>query len=210
MMVFTVLITGGIGSGKSEVSRYLESQGVPVYDSDSRTKRLYNGELGFRLEKAFGQSLRDLSGKIDFKLIAALIFKDEQALKKLEGIVHPAVIQDFENWASEVLSVEDWQGYAGTKPFVCMESAIALDKPLFDGMFSKTVAVVASEETRISRACRRDGCDPEKIKERIRCQRLDYSKADYIINNDGDLNELTSEVDEVFRQIAAEQSCNKQ
>ncbi len=205
MMAFTVLITGGIGSGKSEVSGYLESQGVPVYDSDSRTKRLYDGELGKRLEKAFGQSLRDSSGKIDFKLIASLIFNDKHSLEKLETLVHPAVIEDFERWSEDVLDSSDWKGYAGTKPFVCMESAIALEKPLFAGRFNAVVAVTASEETRIRRACHRDGCDPEKIKERIKCQHSDCSKADYIINNDGSQEELTAEVDKVFRQIAAMQ-----
>ncbi len=208
-MAYTVLITGGIGSGKSEVSRYLESQGVPVYDSDSRTKRLYDGELGYRLENAFGQSLRDGSGKIDFKLLAALIFNDERSLRKLEEIVHPAVLDDFEHWTSDVLSAEDWKGYAGTEPLVCMESAIALDKPLFNGRFNKTIAVTASEEMRIRRASLRDECEPEKIKKRINCQYLDFSKADYIINNNGSLDELTSETDKVFRLIAAEQSCNK-
>lgn len=204
-MADAVLITGGIGSGKSVASKYLESQGVPVYDSDGRTKSLYGGELGFRLEEAFGQPLRDSSGKIDFKLIASLIFNDKHLLEKLEAIVHPAVIEDFESWEADVLAAVDWKGYAGTKPFVCMESAIALEKPLFAGRFNIVVAVTASEETRIRRACLRDGCDAESIKKRIHCQRLDYSKADYIINNDGSPEELTAEVDKVFRQIAAMQ-----
>ena len=49
MMALTILITGGIGSGKSVVSGILRALGIPVYDTDSRTKALYEGELGMRL-----------------------------------------------------------------------------------------------------------------------------------------------------------------
>ena len=63
----TVLVTGGIGSGKSAVCAYLASRGVPVYDSDSRTKALYDTDPALlpALEKAFGTSLRSPSGELD-------------------------------------------------------------------------------------------------------------------------------------------------
>ena len=91
----TILITGGIGSGKSVLSRYLESRGVPVYDSDSRAKALYDSEMGEAVESLFGVCLRDGNGRFDRKALASLVFADRSKLEKLEGIVHPAVLKDF-------------------------------------------------------------------------------------------------------------------
>ena len=63
----TIAVTGGIGSGKSEVCSILSSRGIPVYDSDSAAKRLYreDGSLLDSVEGVFGQSFRDLSGEPD-------------------------------------------------------------------------------------------------------------------------------------------------
>ena len=62
----TVIITGGIGSGKSRVCAYLASRGVPVYDSDARTKSLYerHPDLVDRMEEALGVPLRDAQGSL--------------------------------------------------------------------------------------------------------------------------------------------------
>ena len=67
MMALTILITGGIGSGKSVVSGILRALGIPVYDTDSRTKALYEGELGMRLEEDLGQKLHTADGHFDRK-----------------------------------------------------------------------------------------------------------------------------------------------
>ena len=88
MMALTILITGGIGSGKSVVSGILRALGIPVYDTDSRTKALYEGELGMRLEEELGQKLHTADGHFDRKALAALIFSDRQVLDKVEEIVH--------------------------------------------------------------------------------------------------------------------------
>ena len=76
----TILITGGIGSGKSVLSRYLESRGVPVYDSDSRAKALYDSEMGEAVESLFGVCLRDGNGRFDRKALASLVFSDSRKL----------------------------------------------------------------------------------------------------------------------------------
>lgn len=102
MKSLTLLITGGIGSGKSLVSRYMEELGVPVYDSDSRTKALYDGELLSRLETALGARLRTEDGRFDKRELARLIFSDNVNMSKMEQVVYPAVIEDFEAWKNEV------------------------------------------------------------------------------------------------------------
>ena len=92
--VCSVLLTGGIGSGKSAVASYLESKGIPVYDSDSRTKALYDSDpdLVPSLERALGVSLRKEDGSFDRKALSSVIFSDKKALSKVESIVHPAVL----------------------------------------------------------------------------------------------------------------------
>lgn len=182
MMALTILITGGIGSGKSVVSGILRALGIPVYDTDSRTKALYEGELGMRLEEDLGQKLHTADGHFDRKAFAALIFSDRQVLDKVEEIVHPAVLRDFENWKEKQES-----------QIVCMESAIALEKPLFNGSYDFVVIVNAPEDLRIRRACNRDGSDETSIRKRIQNQKVDLQKANFIIENDDGLDKLEAQ-----------------
>lgn len=197
MKSLTLLITGGIGSGKSLVSRYMEELGVPVYDSDSRTKALYEGELLSRLETALGTRLRTEDGRFDKRELARLIFSDNVNMSKMERVVYPAVIEDFEAWKNEVS--EDI-GKCGGK-IVAMESALALTKPAFSGIFDIVLAVRAPEELRVKRACERDGVDEAAVRERIRNQSVDVSAADYIIDNDGTPEELRAKTEAVLREI---------
>lgn len=197
MKSLTLLITGGIGSGKSLVSRYMEELGVPVYDSDSRTKALYEGELLSRLETALGARLRTEDGRFDKKALARLIFSDNVNMSKMERVVYPAVIEDFEAWKNEVA---DDIGKSGGK-IVAMESALALAKPAFSGIFDIVLAVRAPEELRVKRACERDGVDEAAVRERIRNQSVDVSAADYIIDNDGTPEELRAKTEAVLREI---------
>lgn len=197
MKSLTLLITGGIGSGKSLVSRYMEELGVPVYDSDSRTKALYEGELLSRLETALGARLRTEEGRFDKRALARLIFSDNVNMSKMEQVVYPAVIEDFAAWKNEVS--EDI-GKCGGK-IVAMESALALTKPAFSGIFDIVLAVRAPEELRVKRACERDGVDETAVRERIRNQSVDVSAADYIIDNDGTPEELRAKTEAVLREI---------
>ena len=182
MKTLTILITGGIGSGKSVVSEILRGRGIPVYDTDSRTKYLYEGDLGMQLETYLGHKLHTADGHFDRKALASLIFSDRQILERVEEIVHPAVLNDFEFWKK-----------AQKCRIVCMESAIALEKPLFNESYDFVVIVNAPEDIRIRRACTRDGSDEASIRKRVRNQKVDLSKADFIIENDGGLDKLEAQ-----------------
>lgn len=188
----TVLVTGGIGSGKSEVCRHLSSLGYPVYDSDSRAKRLYDESPGLaeRVDAAFGGGLLDASGRIDRKALAAKVFADEAALRLLEAIVHPEVLADFLRWRE-----------AQDAPVVIMESAIAAGLPLFAGQFDAVVLVDAPEEVRVERACRRDGVAREAALERVRAQHFDRDAADAVIVNDGSFEDLVLRTDEALEKL---------
>ena len=196
----TVILTGGMGSGKSAVCAVLKARGVPVYDSDSRTKSLYDRDpaLVGRLESALGTGLRAPDGRLDRAKLASLIFQDPERKAVVESIVHPAVLADFRRW-------KRWhrpKGWTyGPVPFVVLESAIILSCPVFDGLGDRTVLVEASEEVRLARAVARDGSDPEAALRRIRQQHFDLSRVDVVLRNEGSLEELAVETDRVFLNL---------
>lgn len=178
--MLTVIVTGLIGSGKSAVCALLSKRGIPVYDSDSRTKALYESVPGLkeRIEAELG---------VPFSSLAKVIFSSAVAREKLEAIVYPLVREDFEAW-------RDAQTGA---PFVVLESAIILSKPIFDGIADAVVAVTAKEEVRLERLLAR-GLSREDALRRISAQSIDLSKANVIIENDGTLQDLSRRVGRVF------------
>ena len=196
----TVILTGGMGSGKSAVCAVLKARGVPVYDSDSRTKSLYDRDpaLVGALEAALGTGLRAADGRLDRAKLASLIFQDPARRAAVEAVVHPAVLADFRRW-------KRWhrpKGWTyGPVPFVVLESAIILSCPVFDGVGDRTVLVDASEEVRLARAVARDGSAPEAVLRRIRQQRFDLSRVDAVLPNDGSLEDLAAATDRIFLNL---------
>ena len=182
-----VLLTGGIGSGKSVAARILSQLGAFVYDSDSAVHTLYrdNAMLRAGLAELFGTEVLTPQG-VNRKLLSEKVFSDAEALKVLEDLVHPAVKEDFLVRAAE----------GGAKVAV-MESAIAASKPLFNGFFDKTVLIDAPLLLRIDRASQRDRVPSEQVLERIAMQTMPEN-ADYTIVNDGDMDSLASQVKNVY------------
>ncbi len=196
MTMLRIGLTGGIGSGKSTVSRMFAALGVPVYDSDSAAKRLMvtSPELISSIVGLFGShSYRD--GILDRAYLASRVFTDEDLLRELNALVHPAVADHFRKWASEM----DSEGY----PYVIHESAILFESGLAVSM-DYTVTVSAPVEVRIARAVLRDASDPEKIKARMAHQMDDAERealADYVIHS-GEYDILMPQVielDKIFR-----------
>lgn len=191
-----VLVTGGIGSGKTVVCRTLESLGVPVYYSDRRAKAIYDlrPDIVDTLEASWGIPLRDSASKVDLKAIAAAIFSDREKLLLVESLVHPAVARDFSDWA---------EARRESAPFVVMESAIALSKPGFGDLFSKVVLVVNPDlERRMSMIMERDGAAQEDIATRMDSQEsVPAGKADYIIVNDSTLENLRLLAGRLFNSL---------
>lgn len=181
--VLTLGCTGGIGSGKSYVSRIFARLGYPVYFSDDRAKRLYDTDP-LLLEQIVGLLGADVleGGKINRKVMAGKIFGDETLLRQVEGFVHPAVLRDFQNWKEEVCRVLEAKG---RKPaFVVFESAILLESQLVKGCSDKVLHVKAPYELRIERVMGRDGVSREQVEERISHQWSDGqrdSMADFVI-----------------------------
>lgn len=190
-------ITGGIGSGKSTVCRLFAQRGIAVYDSDSEAKRLMADDAGLRsaVVARFGAETYP-DGVLDRARLAACVFSDARALADLNALVHPVVIRDFAAWA------ERQEG-----PYVILESAILFEAGL-QGSVDRSIAVLAPVELRIQRACRRDGCDEARIRERVAAQMTDDDLcrlADYTMVNilETDLEPSVAYLDGLFRRQAA-------
>lgn len=185
----TVIVTGGIGSGKSAVCALLKKRGVPVYDCDAKAKELYGRRpsLVSRLEKALGAPLRGTDGKLDKARLAALIFSDSRARETVEGMVYPILLQDIRRWQKRQSAA--WGA---------LESAVILSKPVFDGVADGVVLVEAPQELRIARVMQRDGLGREAVIGRIRSQEIPREKADVLLANDGTPQALSEAVERVF------------
>lgn len=186
----TVILTGLIGSGKSAVSALLRKRGIPVYDSDSRTKQLYarRPSLVRRLEEALGVPIRTEEGKLDRTRLAGVIFSDDSARETVESIVYPAVLQDFIRWREK----------QGGVPFVVLESAVILSKPVFDGVGDAVVLVTASEELRLRRVMARDGAGEARVRSRMAAQEIPMDRVQVILENNGSPESLSEAVERVF------------
>lgn len=190
---YIIGVTGGIGSGKSVVSRLLCLMGVPVYDCDSEAKRLMNENPAVRaaLVGAVGYNVYDAEGRLDRASLASYMFGDAQRVEVVNGIVHPVVRADFKRWA--------WQT---DRMVVAVESAI-----LFEAGMSADVDAVwlvhAPDNIRLQRAVQRDVSNEEAVRHRMRCQmsELEFRKqADKIIYNDG-TRSLIAQTADLLREI---------
>lgn len=186
-----LVVTGGIGSGKSEVCRILQEEfGCGVYNADLSVKRLYDAHptLLTGLEELLGESLRDEHGRFVPARLASRIFEDRNLLLEVESLVFPALTDDFNAWAKD----------HADERFVVFESATILEKPQLAGFGDRVLVVDAPLDTRLERACMRDGADKEKISARMKNQTLmngisegrDCARADRIISNVGSLEDL--------------------
>ena len=111
-------LTGGIGSGKTVVSTLLGVMGIPVYDSDDRTKELYDSDESLKaaLTARFGESLY-AEGRLNRSLLASIIFTDIEALSFINKVVHPIVEADYRKWAEQKLHM-----WCRNRPF-CLKRA---------------------------------------------------------------------------------------
>lgn len=172
-------ITGGIGSGKSFVSRCLkEGFSVQVYDTDREAKRLMLEHEGIRADliALLGEEVYTAAG-LNKPLLAAYIFSSPENAQKVNAIVHPRVKEDFRNWAFR-------QEQAGCQ-LVGVESAILFESG-FDREVDKTLTVSAPLELRIARVMERDRVSREQVLERITAQISDEERnrlSDFSVEN---------------------------
>ena len=172
-------ITGGIGSGKSVISKELRRMGYEVYDTDSEAKRLIVENVQIR------RNIEDLLGKEVYKdnvyqtqIVASKVFANKSLLVQLNAIVHPAVRKDILSRAQDFIN--------NTTSLYFIECAILYTAHL-DDICDKVVAITAPEAIRLERTIARDSSGKDEVRARMRMQDVehDIQRADIIINNDG-------------------------
>ena len=183
-------ITGGIGSGKTEVCKIFERMGVPVLSADSIAKEIsnYDPRVKQLLVKLLGPQAYTSEGVLDRPFVASKVFSSESVQKKINAIIHPRVEDEVQSRFSEMER-------SGT-PIGIVEAALIYEAGL-DRLLDAVVVVDAAEENRINRVINRDTSTKSAVLDRIKSQ-MDPSaklkKADYIVHNDGTIEELEQRV----------------
>ncbi len=169
-----IAIVGGIGSGKSVVSRMVRIMGYEVYDCDSRAKQLMDAsdDIKNRIKSEINPECVT-GGLIDRKRLAEIVFDDEVALQKLNGIVHTAVREDLKRWVSDRNGKST--GRNGVGEPVCddnllfVETAILYQSGL-DRVVDRVWEIVAPLELRVKRVMARNSVDRKEVMARIESQ----------------------------------------
>lgn len=176
-MALKIAITGGIGSGKSLVCSIFQQMGVPIYKADERAHSLMQkAEVREQIIELFGGNVYT-NGQFDRKKIAYVVFGDEDKLRQLNDIIHPAVKSDYLEWHEEQ-----------TAAYTLMEAAIVFEINIQE-RYDKVILVSAPEECRLARVMKRDKSSPLEVKKRMERQWPDERKrtlADFEIVNDGE------------------------
>ena len=171
-------ITGGIGSGKTTVSKIFEVLGVPVFYADDHAKRVMVDDhiLVTAIKEEFGNEAYFADGSLNRKYIAGIVFNNAAKLAKLNAIVHPATFRAFDAWVEQV----------GSVPYILKEAALLFEAASYK-LCDKAIMVYAPLETRIERVMRRDHISHAEVLSRNTKQMPDEEKiklADYVIIND--------------------------
>ena len=173
----TLGITGGIGSGKSTICRVFKVLGVPVFDADAVAKNLLNTDDEIRqgLINLFGNDIYTPEGSVDRKMLAEIIFNNENHLNKVNSLVHPKVRNEFYKWRDQQKA-----------PYIIHEAAILFESGFYK-MMDQVLLITAPEKDQIERVMKRDGVTEDQVRERMKRQMPNNEKqelADMVLVND--------------------------
>ena len=205
-MTAVIGLSGGIGSGKSTVSRMFAELGATVIDADAIVHELQAPGMPMvdQLAQEFGRGILDAAGALDRKALGAIVFADEAARLRLNQIVHPQVGAEFARRLATAIEAK--------------AKLIVLDIPLlFEGRASgkgsaasrnveTTVVVWVPESAQIERQIARDRCTREEAEQRVRAQMpLDQKRelADHVIDNSGSLEATGRQVHALYEKLTA-------
>lgn len=198
--MLTIGVTGGIGSGKTTVTKLLAELGAPIIDADKVGHSIYapDGPAYPDMVSAFGKGILADDGTIDRKKLGPIVFGDPAALKRLNSIVHPKMFDRMKQM------VDQLRGEGERKPIV-IEAAVLIEanwQPLFDEIW----LVIASKDRVIERVELERGLKPEQTEARIRAQLSDDARrthATEVIINDGTIADLRVKVEKLWKSALA-------
>ena len=188
-------LTGGIGTGKTEVSRILEGLGAQVISADAMGQLAYApGTEGWRrVVEEFGGDVLGPRGEVDRTKLGATVFSDERRLRKLNAIVHPLIRSMVEKRLEEL-------GDRGA-PVAVVEVVLLLEAG-WTGLVDEVWVVAADEDVAVARAAARSGLEPEAVRARAQAQMPQserVARADVVIENNESLESLRVRVSELWK-----------
>ena len=195
--IIKVAITGGIGSGKSTVSKYISDLGYPVFSCDEIYKNIYaTDDFQNQLSEAFPACVKN--GRVDKGLLAKIVFSDPSALQRLNKLSHPIIM-------SELFS----QMQAANAGVVFAEVPLLMEEKLDDD-FDCVIVVMRDKEKRVEGICNRDKTDRAKAESRIKNQ-WDYDSPEnkqkllqdkfFILENNATEQHLQSNVKKLIDEL---------
>ena len=210
-MTRVVGLTGGIGTGKSTVGRMLAALGAVVIDSDAIVHELQAPGMPLlaKIAEAFGPEMLLEDGALDRKKLGSVVFRDPEARRRLETLVHPATV-------AELARRLEAARRAGA-PLVVLDIPLLLEgrarkqtgaspRATAADLVSEVIVVYAPESVQIERQLARDGSTREHAAERVRAQLSIEEKrrlADFVIDNVGSLQETERQVRELYAKLTA-------
>lgn len=191
-------LTGNIAGGKTTVAKMFERLGCYTIDTDVLSRRvMVPGGLAYPMVvDAFGVDIVDNEGNIDRAVLRKIVFNDDAARKRLEEIVHPAILKTEARLVGEIKGKDD-RAIILTQAALCVETGAYTR---FDGL----IVVYCEPEEQLRRLMNRDNITREEAEKIIRTQmpideKLKY--ADFVVNNSGTSEETEKDVKRVFDLI---------
>ncbi len=173
--MYSVGLTSGIGCGKTLIAKVFTTFGIPVFNSDIQAKELYKDSVFLQqIVHTFGNTIIE-NGKFVPQRLADIVFNDSQALKTLNALIHPKVLERYKLWQSQQ-----------TSPYTILESAIIFESN-WQNHFNKIINITSPLEIVIERVKFRDKISEEQILQRINNQLPTQEKeklSDYNIFHD--------------------------
>ncbi len=187
-------ITGGIGAGKSVVTKFFSDLGAEIIDADVIARQVLekDGAAYAEVVSVFGDEILQANHEIDRKKLAGIVFSDPEKLEKLNQITHSCVFREMEKRINQ-----------SDAELVCLDVPL-LFSCQFPFQCDKTLAVLAPKEERIQRVIERDHCNREQVEARMACQLSDEvlrQKADFCILNNKSMTDLKRCVEEIYNKI---------
>ncbi len=173
-------ITGGIGSGKTFVSKIFEFLGIPVYYADARAKWLQENDsvLVQQIQQVFGPQAYDAAGRLNRTFLANEVFSSDTKRKTINDLVHPRVAEDYHRWVRQ----------RGHFPYTLKEAALLFETNAHQQL-TLIINVNAPEAIRVGRVLQRDPQRSPQLVKQIIAQQLDdperSRRADHSIDNSG-------------------------
>ena len=186
-------VTGGIGTGKTTVCTIFKKIGIPIFNADEQSKILLkkNENVISKIIKVFGDNILDKK-KIDTKKLGRIFFTNKQKLIELNNILHPRVIEKFDNWLLEQDS-----------KYIIKESALLFESNTYKNL-DKIILIQSPLKLRIKRVCARDNRTKKEVSKIIKNQlkQSEYIKlVDYVITNN-EKTLITPQVMAIHKQLS--------